>query len=110
MANPHPSSKRYPPELKERAVRMYHEAVKEAGGERFGVVARVAQRLGIGAESLRGWIKQAEVDSGERTGTTSADKARITELEKEVRELRRANEILKRASAFFAAELDRPPK
>jgi transposase-like protein len=64
--------------------------------------------LGINPETLRGWAAQAEVDAGVRPGTTTADAARIDELEREVRELRRANAILKSASAFFAAELDRP--
>jgi transposase len=78
----------------------------EHTGERHGVVTRVAQQLGIGVESLRHWIKQAEIDGGRRAGTTTEDKLRIAELEREVRELRRANEILKSASAFFARELD----
>jgi transposase len=79
-------------------------------GERHGVVTRVATQLGVGSESLRQWVKQAEVDSGRRAGTTTEDKLRISQLEREVRELRRANEILS-ASAFFARELDpRLPK
>src|SRR5215472_14045692 len=100
-----PSQRRYPPELRERAVRMVREAVVE-NGERFGVVTRVARQLGIGPESLRNWVKQAEIDDGKRPGVTSEERRRITELEKENRQLRRANEILKSASAFFAAELD----
>src|SRR5215467_2347769 len=103
--NKHPSQRRYPPELRERAVRMVREAVAE-GGESFGVVTRVARQLGIGSESLRNWVKQAEVDGGQRPGVTSEERRRIAELERENRELRRANEILKSASAFFAAELD----
>jgi transposase len=78
----------------------------EQTGERFGVITRVARRLGIGAESLRGWVRQAEVDGGRRPGLTTAEQQRIVELEREVRELRRANDILKAASAFFARELD----
>jgi transposase len=66
------------------------------------VVTKVASQLGVGAESLRSWLKQAEIDGGRRAGTTSADAKRIVELEKEVRELRRSNEILKAASTFFA--------
>ena len=97
--------RRYPPELRERAVRMYFEAVDRAG-ERHGVVTRVAQQLGIGVESLRNWVRQAEVDCGERRGTTTEDAQRMAALEREVRELRRANEILKAASVFFATELD----
>jgi transposase len=104
-ANSHPSQRRYPPELRERAVRMVREAIAE-GGESFGVVTRVARQLGIGPESLRNWVKQAEVDGGQRPGVTTEERRRIAELERENRELRRANEILKSASAFFAAELD----
>lgn len=100
-----PSQQRYPAELRERAVRMVHEAIAERG-ERFGVVSEVARQLGIGTESLRNWVKQAEIDGGQRAGVSSEEKRRIVELEREVRELRRANEILKSASAFFAAELD----
>ena len=101
----HPAQRRYPPELRERAVRMVLEAF-EQGGERHGVVARIAGQLGVGVESLRGWVKQAEVDQGRRAGMTTVEKERIAQLEKENRELRRANEILKAASAFFARELD----
>jgi transposase len=76
-----------------------------------GVVSRTARQLGINVESLRNWIRQAEVDAGERPGVTTDDQRRIAELERENRELRRANEILKSASAFFARELDpRSPK
>jgi len=99
-----PFQRRYPPEMRERAVRMVHEAIAESG-ERVGVVTRVARQLGVGPESLRNWVKQAEIDSGKRPGITSAEQKRIAELEREVRELRRANEILKAASALFAAEL-----
>src|SRR5436190_1980523 len=98
--------RRYPAEMRERAVRMVHEAIAESG-ERVGAVTRVARQLGIGPESLRNWVKQAEIDSGKRPGITTAEQQRIAELERDVRELRRANEILKAASAFFAAELDR---
>ena len=101
----HPSQRRYPPELRERAVRMVQQAIEESG-ERFGVITRVARQLGIGTESLRSWVGQAEVDGGHRPGTSTQDKERIAVLEREVRELRRANEILRTASAFFAAELD----
>jgi transposase len=104
MAATHRSQKRYPPELRERAVRMVLETIEQTG-ERHGVITRVAQQLGIGSESLRTWVRQAEVDTGRRPGTTTAEQQRIAELEREVRELRRANDILKAASAFFAAEL-----
>ena len=106
MPEKHPSTKRYPPELKERAVRMVQETIEQNNGEQFGVVSRVARRLGIGEESLRAWFKQAQVDGGQRPGVTTDERRRIAELERENRELRRANEILKSASAFFAAELD----
>ena len=103
--SPHPSQRRYPPELRERAVRMVLETIEQTG-ERFGVITRVARQLGIGSESLRGWVRQAEVDGGHRPGVTSEERRRIAELERDNRELRRANEILKAASAFFARELD----
>jgi transposase len=106
----HPSQRRYPPELRERAVRMVLETIEQTG-ERFGVITRVARQLGIGTESLRSWVRQAEVDGGRRPGVTSEERRRIAELERDNRELRRANEILKAASAFFARELDpRPPR
>jgi transposase len=103
----HPSSKRYPPEMRERAVRMVQQSIEETG-ERWGVVSRVARQLGIGEQTLRNWVERADIDAGRRPGVTTEDKERIAELEKENRELRRANAILKSASAFFAAELDRP--
>jgi transposase len=83
---------------------------KRQGEERFGTITRIANELGVGPESLRRWVRQAEIDRGGRPGTTTEDAERISELERENRELRRANEILESASAFFAAELDRPPK
>ncbi len=101
----HPSQRRYPPELRERAVRMVQETIEQTG-ERFGVITRVARQLGIGSESLRTWVRQAEIDGGHRPGITTEERQRIAELEREVWELRRANEILKAASAFFARELD----
>lgn len=104
---PHPAQKRYPPELRERAVRLVLETIEQTG-ESSGVVGRIAGQLGIGIETLRNWVKQSQIDGGQRPGVTSEDQRRIAELEKENRELRRANEILKTASAFFAAaELDR---
>jgi transposase len=106
-AKKHSSSKRYPPEMRERAVRMVEQSIEETG-ERWGVVSRVARQLGIGEQTLRNWVERADVDAGRRPGVTTEDKQRIVELEKENRELRRANAILKSASAFFAAELDRP--
>lgn len=96
-----PSPRRYSPELKERAVRMVL-ALRAETGENWGSVKRVAEQLGVGVESLRSWVKQHEIDHGDRPGTSTAEAARIRELEQENRELRRANEILKAASAFFA--------
>src|SRR5215207_6910482 len=105
-----PFQRRYPAEMRERAVRMVREAIAESG-ERQGAVTRVARQLGIGPESLRNWLKQADIDGGKRPGMTTAEQRRIAELEREVPELRRANEILKAASAFFARALDpRLPK
>lgn len=99
--------RKYPDELRERAIRMAVEARRDPT-TRQGALARVAQQLGINAETLRNWVTQAEVDGGDRPGVTSEDSRRIAELERENRELRRANEILRTASAYFAAaELDR---
>ena len=99
------AQKKYPDELRERAVKMVFE-IRERDGKGHGELARVGRQLGVHPEALRGWVKQAEIDGGERPGTTTGDKQRIFELEREVRELRRANEILKAASAYFARELD----
>ena len=99
------SRKAFPAELRERAVKMVLELRAESGGGR-GAIAQVRRQLGINPETLRNWVSQAEVDSGERPGTTTEDRKRIAELERENRELRRANEILKAASAYFARELD----
>ena len=106
----HGSGHRHRPELREWAVRMVEETIKQTG-ERHGVVTRVAVQLGLGSETLRHWVKQAEIDNGQRPGVTTQDQQRIAELEKENQELRRANEILKAATSFFARELDpRPPR
>jgi transposase len=99
------SRKPHPAELRERAVNMVFELRAETGNAR-GSIARVGHQLGINTETLRNWVNRAEVDSGQRPGITTEDKKRIAELEREVRELRRANEILKAASAYFARELD----
>ena len=99
------SGQKYPDELRERAVAMVFEMRKEWGNNR-GSIRRVGEQLGINPETLRNWVRQAEVDEGQRAGTTTADHERIRELERENRELRRANEILKAASSFFARELD----
>lgn len=102
-----PQSRRYTPAEKEQAVRMV-QALREELGTSQGTVKRVAEQLGYGVESVRSWVKQAEVDDGRAPGTTTAEQERISQLEQENRELRRANAILKSASSFFAAELDRP--
>ena len=98
------SRKQHPAELRERAVAMVFE-LRAASGSSRGTLASVGHKLGVNPETLRNWVEKAEIDSGQRPGT-SDDKKRIAELEKEVRELRRANEILKAASAYFARELD----
>ena len=99
-----------PDELRERAIRMAVDLRRDPA-TKTGALRRVADQLGINPETLRNWVTQAEVDAGDRPGTTTAEQTRITELEREVRELRRANEILRTASAFFAAaELDRKIK
>jgi transposase len=86
--------------MRERAVRMVHETIEQRG-ERFGVVTEVARKLGIGVEPLRNWVAQAEIDEGKRPGVTTDERRRIAELERENRELRRANEVLKAAASFF---------
>ncbi len=101
--------RRYPEELRERAIRMAVEARRDPA-TRAGALARVAGQLGINPETLRNWVKQAEVDAGDRPGTTTTDAQRLAQLERENRELRRSNAILRSASAFFAAELDRPQR
>ena len=108
-ANKHPSSKRYPNEVRERAVSLVFSAI-ESTGERHGQVTRIARQLDIGPETLRNWVRQTEIDRGSRPGVTTEERARIKELERENFELRRANEILKSAAAFFGAELDRRPR
>ena len=101
---------KYPSELRERAVRMVIESKDDYPSE-FEAIRVITGKLGIGStETLRKWVRRAEVDGGTRPGKTSSEIAEIRELKKEVSELRRANEILKAASAFFAAELDRPPR
>jgi transposase len=101
--------KRYPAELRERAVRMVRELRQQDPADRT-VVSRVARQLGVGDESLRSWVKQSEIDAGQRSGLTSAEREELTELRKEVKELRRANDILQAAASFFGAELDRRHK
>ena len=102
--------KRYSPEVRERAVRMLFEHEKDYES-RWAALVSIASKIGCTAETLRSWVKQSEVDTGRRDGMTSDERTRLKALEKENKELRRANEILKTASAFFAAaELDRKLK
>lgn len=101
-----PTTRRYTPAEKEQAVRLVRALRAELGTE-HGTVQRIARQLGYGVESVRSWVAQADIDDGRAPGVTTSESKRITELEQEIRELRRANEILRRASAFFGAELDR---
>ena len=101
---------KYPEELRDRAVRMVAE-IRPDYGSQWAAICAVAGKLGVGApETVRTWVRRAEVDAGKRPGVTSEQAEDIARLKREVAELRRANEILKAASAFFAAELDRPAK
>ena len=102
-----PTTRRYSDVEKAQAVRLVRQLRGETG-QRYRAVKRVAEQLGYGVESVRKWVHQADIDEGLEPGSTTEEVGRIKELEQEVRELRRANEILRRASAFFAAELDRP--
>ena len=98
----------YPPELRERAVRLVAECRPDHASD-WEAMRSVAQKLGIGTtETVRKWVRRAEVDAGARPGVTSEESAELRRLKAEVRELRRANEILKAAAGFFAAEVDRP--
>ena len=104
------ASKRYPPELKERAVRMVAEVRADHDSE-WAAMTRVAQLLGVKTpETVRQWVRQAEVNDGARAGTTSEESAEVRRLRRENAELKRANAILKAAAAFFGAELDRPSR
>ncbi len=99
----------YPAEVRERAVRMVFEHAPEYSSQ-WAAIRSIAGKFGVNAETLRLWVRRAETDTGERPGLTSDERARMKELERENRELRRANEILKSAAAFFGAELDRQSK
>jgi transposase len=98
--------KRYPSELKERAVRMVLD-LQRADPRDKNIFSRVSRQLGVGSESLRTWVKQVQIDAGQRPGLTSEEQDELTRLRKENRELQRANDILKAAAVFFGAELDR---
>lgn len=102
------SSKKYPPELRERAVRMVAE-VRDQYESEWAAIDAVADLLGVGTvETVRKWVRQEQCDAGARAGTTSEESAELKRLRRENAELKRANAILKTASAFFAAEIDRP--
>jgi transposase len=101
---------KYSPELRERAVRLVVEHAHEHPSQ-WAAIRSVAEKLGCTVEALRRWVRQAERDQGRRPGVTTDERQRLKELEREVFELKRANEILRKASAYFAqAELDRRPK
>ena len=104
-----PTTRRYSTEEKAAAVRMVRALRVELGNE-HGTVHRVAQQLGYGTESVRLWVRQADVDEGHAPGVSTGEAKRIRDLEQENRELKRANEILKRAASFFGSELDRQHK
>ena len=103
------TTKRYPPELKQRAVKMVQELRAQDPRDKT-VISRVARQLGVGDESLRSWVKRAEMDAGKRLGLTTDGQAELKRLRKENFELRRANDILQSAATFFGAELDRRGK
>jgi len=100
---------RYPDEVRERAVRMVFEHAEEYPSQ-WKAIESISAKLGVNHETLRIWVRRAETDSGKRPGLTTDERARLRDLEREVKELRRANEILKSAAAFFGAELDRQPR
>jgi transposase len=101
---------RYAPEVRERAVRLVFEHEGEHDSQ-WAAIGSIASKIGCTAETLRKWVRQTERDQGKRSGLSSSERDRLKELERENRELKRANEILRKASAFFAqAELDRRPK
>jgi transposase len=105
-----PAPKKYPEEVRDRSIRLVQDLLDdpELSLSVTGACGRVSEQLGINRDTLRGWVKQALVDAGVRPGLSTDERRRMRQLEAENRELRRANAILKTASAFFAAELDRP--
>ena len=102
-----PAPRKYPPELRDRSLRLVAEAMAEDPSLSLTqAVRRIGDRIGVVPDTLRGWARQQQIDTGQRPGTTTGDAKRIKDLEREVRELKRANEILLAASSFFARELD----
>jgi len=102
--------RKYSPETRERAVRLVLEHEGEHASQ-WAAISSIAGKIGCTPETLRSWVRRAERDSGKRPGLTTDERARLKDLEREVRELKRANEILRKASAYFAqAELDRRPR
>jgi transposase len=101
---------KYSPEVRERAVRLVFEQLPSHDSE-WAAISSIAEKMGCTAETLRKWVRRSQRDTGQRPGLTTGERERLKDLEREVRELKRANEILRKASAFFAqAELDRRPK
>jgi transposase len=101
---------KYPAEVRERAVRLVFEQLPSHDSE-WAALTSIAEKVGCTAETLRKWVRRSQRDAGQRPGLTTSERERMKELEREVRELKRANDILRKASAFFAqAELDRRPK
>ena len=103
-------ARKYSPEVRERAVRLVFDHEHQHDSQ-WATIGSIAAKIGCSPETLRKWVRQAEIDHGDRAGLSTAERERMKELEREVRELKRANEILRKASAYFAqAELDRRPK
>lgn len=100
--------RQYPPDFRERALRLADESLEGSDRTEFEVITQVAAQLGCSTEALRKWRRRREVDTGQRQGVTSEEHAEIRRLKRENAELKRANEILKTASAFFASQLDHP--
>ncbi len=101
---------KFPAEMRERAVRLVFEQ-QDQHASQWAAIVSIAEKMGCSSEALRKWVRQAQRDTGQRPGLTTNERERMKELEREVRELKRANEILRKASAYFAqAELDRRPK
>ena len=104
------STKRFSPEVRERAVRLVFDQEQQHSSQ-WACIEAIAPKIGCTPQTLRTWVKQAEIDQGRGDGVTTSDRQRMKEMERELKELRRANEILRKASAYFAqAELDRRPK